>query len=304
MTFIPPPDSPNDPSGVPSAEIVIGEELVRHLLRTERPEFASLPIYFFSSGWDNVMIRLGDKMMIRIPRRSVGGFLIKQEQRWLPTLAPRLPIKVPVPIHIGKPTDRFPWHWSILPWFEGGPASKNRISKSEVTVLVQFLKALHQPTPKGAPINPYRGIPLQDCAEKMSSRIAQSRISSKISAEIRQIWQDGLLAKAPTNSVWIHGDLHPMNILLVEGKIEAIIDWGDVTAGDSATDLASIWMLFYDQETRQQALTEYGVAGNHDTIARARAWAALFGVMMLDAGSVNDQNLANLGSQILANLEV
>ncbi len=288
--------------GVPEAEINIDVDLVQRLVASERPDLATLPISLLGSGWDNVMMRLGSDLLIRIPRREVGGILIEREQRWLPQIAADLPIPAPIPIHCGEPTSFFPWKWSLLPWIDGLTAADEELDGSDAVRFGRFLRELHRPAPENAPKNSFRGIPLLDRDEGIRERMERPRVANEISEEARAVWTAGVSA-APTNErVWLHGDLHTRNVLVADGSIAAVIDWGDLTAGDPANDGAAIWMLYSRPEDRVRALEAAGRADDEAFIARSRAWGILFGVTMLDAGAINDPSLADVGRAILANV--
>lgn len=287
--------------GTPKAEIAIDKQLVQRLLEVQHPDFAKLPLQHFDTGWDNVLFQLGATYLVRLPRRKVAAQLLRNEQIWLPQLASHLPIDIPVPIRTGQPTDDYPWHWSILPWFKGKTANIAPPAPDEAIRMAQFLKALHRPAPSTAPVNPFRGTPLSTNAAKVATRL--HRLASKtnlITPTIQQLWHDALAARPATQSGWLHGDLHPRNVIVHHQTIRAIIDWGDITAGDAATDLACFWMLFESQQTRQQALQVY--APDADLLARAKGWALYFATVLLDTGLVDNPTHAEIGRCILERL--
>jgi aminoglycoside phosphotransferase (APT) family kinase protein len=289
----------NPPVGTPLAEVDITTDLVQLLLATQHPDLADLPLQLAESGWDNVIYRLGDTMAVRLPRRAAAADLIRHEQIWLPQIANRLPLPISAPLRTGTPTQGYPWHWSILPWLHGHPADQQALAASETARLGQFLHALHIPAPANAPANPVRGVPLAQRADAVAARIRNLREHTEaITPAIEQIWHAALQAPPATEHCWLHGDLHPRNVLADHGMLTGIIDWGDITAGDPATDLAAIWMLFGDPIAQQQALASYGSA-NNTTILRAKGWAVLFGVMLLDSGRIDNPRNAALGARIL-----
>ena len=289
-------------TGVPPAEIDIDGSLVKRLLADQHPDLADLPIRELDAGWDNVMFRLGDELIVRVPRRALGGELIERELWGLPQVAGNLPIPVPVPIRSGRPTDYYPWSWSILPWIEGEPVLSRKIAASEAESLARFLRELHRPAPERAAANPFRGVPLSMRDEMIQTRMNSPLVVDEIGDDIRSIWKAGVEAELYEGRLWLHGDLHPKNVLVRDEKIAGIIDWGDITAGDPATDLAALWMLFEDPDLRIDAMRTYC----NDTdppaplLLRSRAWSALFGITMLDAGAVNEPALADLGRVILS----
>ena len=287
--------------GIPAAEVHIDLALVAALIREQFPQYAGRSVQHFASGWDNVIVRLGPDLLVRLPRRKVAVSLIEHEQRWLPVLAPRLPIPVPEPIHAGRPSARFPWPWSITRWIPGESVDVSGLQSEEALRLAAFLKALHQPAPDEAPNNPVRGVPLVTRAAAVAERMARlKRKTEQLSARILTTWREGLEAPLGTERHWLHGDLHPQNILAAEGRIVGIIDWGDLCGGDVATDLAALWMLF-DRPDRQKALAAYGGI-DEATLARAKGWAVFFGVVLLDTGLVDDERQAKVGAATLARI--
>jgi aminoglycoside phosphotransferase (APT) family kinase protein len=288
--------------GTPAAEFSIDEALVAELLAAQHPDLADKPLRAVDSGWDNAMFRLGDELAVRLPRRAIAGTIIQHEQRWLPELAPRLSIPVPVPCRIGKPASGYPCNWSVVPWIKGVPADECAPETSEASVFARFLCALHTPAPPDAPSNSFRGVPLHQRVSSVDERIARLATRTQlISPAIKSIWRQALSAPLDYSKTWLHGDLHPRNVLVEAGQITGVIDWGDITAGDCAADLASIWSLFSASEARQEALATYNVV-TEATLHRAQGWAVLFGVMLLDTGLVDDPRHATIGERILRRL--
>ncbi|MDE0421818.1 MAG: aminoglycoside phosphotransferase family protein [Gammaproteobacteria bacterium] len=291
----------DNPVGTPPAEIPIDVALVRSLVRTQVPGYASYRIRPIGSGWDNVMMRLGTDLLVRLPRRAIAAILIEEEQRWLPELSLRLPIDVPVPIHVGRPSKDYPWPWSIVRWLPGEGADRSPPNSDAGRRLASFLSCLHRAPPAGARVNPVRGVPLATRADPFGERMERlARATDAITPAVRAAWHDALAASPGTERLWLHGDLHPLNILVRRGRITGVIDWGDLTAGDVATDLAAFWMLF-DAPTRERALAAYGPVDDHMR-ARAMGWAILFGVLLLDTGLMDHPRHAAVGAAILRRL--
>jgi aminoglycoside phosphotransferase (APT) family kinase protein len=285
----------------PAAEVTIDAGLVKTLLRAQYPDLAHRRIEPCASGWDNAIFRLGDDLCVRLPRRAASAALLKNEQRWLPTLSERLPLPIPAPVCIGLACADYPWSFSVLPWLTGVTADQSDLLADEGIVLAKFLMALHTPAPPSAPHNPYRGVPLSQRAAAVEERMQRmDRSTHLVGNAIRSIWEDALAAPIDVDSTWIHGDLHARNVLLHEQRLRAIIDWGDLCAGDRATDLASIFMWLPDPGSRAIAMTEYG--GSKATWQRARGWAVLFGLMLLETGLTDNPPHAAMGARILRNL--
>lgn len=287
----------------PAAEIQIDAELVRRLLAEQHPELAELPIVPFASGWDNEMFRLGREYLVRLPRRQASAELIASEQRWLPELAPRLPVPIPVPVRIGKPGLGYPWNWSVIKWIEGEEAINHSLSPNQAAQFGRFLRALHQAAPADAPYNPVRGVPLSQRVQTDRARLERlAAQTSLITPRIWRLWEDAIAAPIDTAPTWLHGDLHPRNVLVAGDQISAVIDWGDICAGDSANDLNALWVLFDRPETRQIVLEAYGPV-SEPTLLRARAWALLLGAILLETGRNDYPPFAVVGERVLRQLD-
>ena len=266
----------------PAAEVVVDTETVRALLKAQHPDLSDLPVQETASGWDNFIFRLGEEMSVRLPRRLASVAMLQHEQRWLPVIAPQLPIPVPAPLRIGKPGDQYPWPWSIVPWLSGETADLVPLTADQAKPLARFLRALHVAAPADAPKNHSRGVPLQQRAiavQERMQRLAQK--TSLANSTVCKIWQSALEAPPAELSTWFHGDLHPQNVLVEDGELTGVIDWADIAAGDSATDLASIWMLLPTVAARETAIAEYGSV-SPATWSRALGWAINLGTLLLE----------------------
>lgn len=287
------------PHDKPAAEVEVDEALVRHLLRHQHPDLADRPLVLLGAGWDNALWRVGDDLIARLPRRELAAHLVAHEQQWLPVLAPHLPLPVPVPVRIGSPDDRYRWSWSIVPYLPGVRAmdAAPRDPDEAATAVGRFIAALHRPAPADAPPNPYRGVPLADRDDRTLGWVDQ--LAELIDAPaVRRCWiahRDLPGWSGPP--VWLHGDLHPNNLLVDEGRISAVVDFGDLTAGDPATDLAVAWTLLPApaRSTLRQAV------GTVDDVTwhRARGWALSLALAYL-AHSADDPSFARLGRRAIA----
>ena len=289
-------------TGTPPAEVHIDQALVRALIQAQHPEFATLEISPIDTGWDNAIFRLGTEFAVRLPRRTLAAELIRHEQQWLPHVARQVPIPIPSPVHIGAPGCGYPWFWSIVPWIAGEPADLAPPGPDQAVRLAGFLRALHVKAPNQAPLNPWRGVPLCNRAasvEERFQRLADRKVF--MPPGILGTWRSALRARVDAFPTWIHGDLHPRNVLTKDGRLTGIIDWGDITSGDRATDLAAVWMLFSDRIARERALLYYGA--DTDTVLRAKGWAVLFGVMLLDTGIQDHPRHAAIGGTTLRQLQ-
>jgi aminoglycoside phosphotransferase (APT) family kinase protein len=271
---------------------------VRQLLREQHPDLCELPLSDSVEGWDNHMFRLGDELAVRLPRRGASADLIENEQRWLPQLARQVPLPIPAPIRTGRPGCGFPWRWSVVPWLTGDTAldAPHLDIAVMAKTIARFLRSLHLPAPSEAPVNPWRGVPLAERTELLHRGLThlEDRVDR---AAILDVWQLALAA-APWRGprVWIHGDLHPANLLIRNGHLSAVIDFGDLTAGDPSTDLSVAWMLLppAHRAVFRAACRPASNPVDEDMWMRARGWALALGVAYV-ANSNDDEPLASLG---------
>jgi aminoglycoside phosphotransferase (APT) family kinase protein len=260
----------------PAAEFAVDVPLVRALLRDQHPDLAELPLEVVAEGWDNVIVRLGDLLAVRLPRRAAAARLIEHEQRWLPDIARRVAPVVPVPdpVRIGRPALGFPWSWSVVRWLPGAPAADRVGGERMGEQLAAFLDLLHRPAPPDAPENPVRAVPLATRTEALLTRLSTQDVPR--ARELAALWRAAAARPAHTAPpVWVHGDLHPFNVLVDPGpdralRLTAVIDFGDVTAGDPAVDVATAWLTL---DGAGRAVLRERLAVDDDTWERARGWA-------------------------------
>jgi aminoglycoside phosphotransferase (APT) family kinase protein len=294
----------------PEADIHVDEALVARLISAQHPDLLA-PLRLVADGWDNEIFRLGDDLAVRIPRRQVAAELIAYEQTWLPRLAARLPVVVPAPVRNGAPSDMFPWPWSIVRWVDGVdgadlPAAERA---SVARPLAEFVAALHTVAPDDAPHNPVRGVPLAARDSAVRSRLSQLAERTDVSG-LTAHWERALDAPPWDGPpIWLHGDLHPGNLLLGGDhrpnrarSLAAVIDFGDLTAGDPATDLATAWLTF-EPDAREvfRARLDELTPIDPETWVRALGWAVAMG-SALAAHSDDNPRMASLGAHALAQL--
>lgn len=283
---------------MPAAEVNIDAALVRGLLTDQHSDLAGLPLHSRRFGWDNVLFRLGDELVVRLPRRGAAATLVEHEQRWLPQLAPALPLPIPVPVRVGRPALGYPWSWSIVPWFPGETAAQRPPEPMDdaAATLGRFLAALHQPAPEDAPVNPFRGVPLAARADRFDTVVESLGPMIDRRAVLDQ-WRVCLEAVSWAGpALWIHGDLHPANLVVHQGRLVAVIDFGDLTASDPATDLSVAWMLL---PLDSRAVFRRSVGDVDDaTWIRARGWALALALVYL-ANSADNPMIANVGRRTL-----
>ncbi|WP_134661820.1 MULTISPECIES: aminoglycoside phosphotransferase family protein [unclassified Amycolatopsis] len=274
---------------MPTPEVTA--DLVRDLLRDQHPDLAGLPIRKVSGGWGNQMWRLGDELAVRVQRMDPTPELQLKERRWLPALAPRLPLPVPAPVRFGEPSERFPKHWTVMTWVPGEPLDHGTISRGvhAADTLADFLRALHVEAPADAPIAADRGAHPRDCTGGFEEFLEAVALDS-LADDVRAVWDDAVAARAWEGPpVWVHGDLHPANVVVSEGTLSGIVDFGDLFAGDPAWDLAAAWVLL-PAGTAARFFESYARA-DEAAIRRARGLAAMKGLFLILMGQNGDQGL-------------
>lgn len=232
-------------------QIDTDEHLVRRLLADQFPQWGELPVTAVpTSGTENAIYRLGDEMAVRLPYRPVKDDQIDKLERWLPRLAPQLPLSIPEPLARGAPSDEYPTAWSIVRWLEGEEATLERLDDpvEAARTLAEFVCALIAIDTAGGPApgthNFWRGVSLaaRDGITRRCIRESEGLVDA---AAVTQAWERDLAApvwdEPPT---WLHGDLASDNMLAKNGRLSAVIDWGGLGVGDPATELQPAWNLF------------------------------------------------------------
>ena len=258
-------------------ELDIDASLVRRLLASQFPHWAELPIERIEpTGTDNAIYRLGDDMVVRLPRVARTVATLEKERAWLPRLAPRLPLAVPVPLAEGMPAEGYPWVWSVYRWLDGVDATVEPIADlgRAASDLARFVAALQAIDPAGGPPpgahNFFRGEPLAARDAAVRSSIAALRDAIDVDAVTAE-WEAALRApewRRPP--VWIHGDLDARNVLVQGGRLSAVIDWGALGVGDPACDVMVAWKLL-SVDTRGAFREALSI--DDATWARGRGWA-------------------------------
>ena len=263
-------------------EVLTDEALVRRLLGQQFPEWAGLPVrYVPSSGTDNDVYRVGDGLVARLPRIAWATEQVAKEARWLPRLAPHLPLAVPAPVAVGRPGEGYPYVWAVHEWLPGTDAGSGVADLDRVAVdLAAFVRALQAVDTTGAPARPPggRGGPLgeRDDDVRRSIHLLGDRIDGR--AAIRS-WEESL--EVPDWSgpdVWVHGDLLPGNLLVASDRLSAVIDFGGLGVGDPACDLQGAWNLFCGP-SRRRFLEELDV--DEGIRLRGRGWVVSQAVIAL-----------------------
>lgn len=273
--------------------LMIDASLARRLVAAQFPQWKDLPLKpVASSGWDNRTFHLGQNMLVRMPSGSEYALQVEKEQLWLPKLAPLLPLPIPTPVAIGVPAEGYPWKWSIYRWLEGEAASTAPIADlcDFAKSLAQFLIALQNIDATGGP-SPglhsfYRGGSLE--IYDSETRHALAALKGKIDvATAAAIWETALATTWQRSPVWVHGDISAGNLLVQHGRLCGVIDFGQLTVGDPACDLAIAWTLF---EGESQEIFRALLPLDAGTWARGRAWT-LWKAMIIAAGLTDTNNI-------------
>jgi aminoglycoside phosphotransferase (APT) family kinase protein len=263
-------------SSVPPDPPVIDAPLARRLIESQFPQWSHLPITTVEvDGWDNRTFRLGSELTVRLPSADQYAQQVDKEQRWLPVLAPQLPLPIPVPVAQGEPDCGFPYPWSVYRWLDGEIASRQSIRNlpSFATALARFLTALGRLDATGGPApgehNFYRGGPLATYEDETLHAIGAlgKRIPAKT---IRRVWDDAMTSSWDREPVWFHGDVAAANLLVRDGRLAAVIDFGSSGVGDPACDMVIAWTLLTGA-SRATFRAELDV--DAATWSRGRGWA-------------------------------
>ncbi|MDE3009087.1 MAG: phosphotransferase [Acidobacteriota bacterium] len=281
----------------PDAEFLVTTSLVRELLRRQHPEFAQLTLRRAGEGFDNVQFRLGADLVVRLPRRAIGAELVVKEIEWLAEVTRDLPVTTPAPVVAGHPEDVYPWPWAIERWIEGraGDGVALATRAANVDVIVEILRGLRRPAPSTAPRNPVRGCALVARQQAFLEHLGALEGNRH---EWLDRWAWARDAAAPNEETWLHGDLHPGNLIFRDGTLVGVVDFGDLGVGDPATDLAGALLLVPFATTLEIVAQLQPEA---DELRRALGWGMLFASVFLSLGS-RRASYARVGDLARANV--
>lgn len=274
----------------PPAEVQIDNALVTALLKSQFPDLAGLPLGSRQEGWDNVTIRLGEELAVRLPRRSYGATLVATEFGWLPRVSAEWTFRLPRLVRMGEPGVGYPWRWSVVTWLEGKIAYDAPLSADGARDLGRALAEVHVVAQANAPRNPFRSTSLASRAERFDLRLQALTVrygNAVHSDAALTIFQQGAIQE-PGPVTWTHLDLHGRNVITLEGRLSGILDWGDAAAGDPASDLGQALTLVGSEhfEELSRAYADAGGAAapqghlSASTTARIRAEAVAHAVML------------------------
>lgn len=292
-------------SGFPEAETSIDLALVERLVASQAPkQWVRLPISYLATGWDNEVYRLGERLLVRVPRRALAAQLAERERLWLDRAAADSGLDLSAPLFSGMPTAEYPWSFSICRYVPGvSAAGISRVQRDHYArQFTGYLRSLHAVAPPEAPRSAFRGRPLRELDDATRGRIELLPTAQRPAAQ--SIWEAGLKAAEYNGPAhWLHGDPHPHNTIVQNGpdgfELAALVDFGDLCAGDPSSDLGMLW-LHFSADSRDSALAEYGVLKGSDTWLRSRAWALRYAMLTSPLGP--DDPLGRIGLGTLRGL--
>ncbi|WP_306216039.1 aminoglycoside phosphotransferase family protein [Actinoplanes sp. RD1] len=251
-------------------EVTAGPETVTALLAAQCPQWAGLPLRPAGAGTENTMWRLGDDLLVRLPRTAEKAAPLRKERTWLPRLAPQLSLPIPEPVFAGAPGPGFPLPWAVFRWIDGSPPGPGTVTDWPAfgADLAAFVRQLHAiplaGATRGGELSWYRGGSLRDCAGW----------DLQLTGRLAELWQAALTLPDPDRPpVWLHGDLRPANLLARDGRLAAVIDFGALSVGWPDAEHAAVW----DLPAPARAAYREALALDDLTWQRARAWAIVVG---------------------------
>ena len=290
------------------AEKELTEALARRLINEQFPELSASNIEPIGAGWDNTAYRVDDTWLFRFPRRQVAVPAIETECAVLPRIASPLPLTVPNPQFVGQPSDLFPWPFAGYRWIAGQTACVANLSDEERSAaappLASFLRTLHAlPVPAGAPADTLRRFDLELRNRYIEERLESAKKAGLVRADqpLLRILEDVPADWSPSETTLVHGDLYVRHIVVnVQREVSAIIDWGDVHAGEPAGDLSIAWSFL--GAARDRFREAYGDIDD-ESWHMARYRALLYGVTLAVFGDrTSDEALVREAQRILRNV--
>jgi aminoglycoside phosphotransferase (APT) family kinase protein len=279
----------------------INTDLVRRLINKQFPQWADLPVTpVEKGGYDNFTFHLGDEMSVRLPRDEGHAPQVEKEALWLPRLKPHLSLPIPAPLAKGKPDEEYPFFWSVNRWIEGETLRHDNISDmnefaTELSMFIRELQSIDASNgPAGGEHNYFRGCPLTVYNDWTLS--ALETLGGLVDKEkCMKIWNQAIASEWTKKPVWIHGDIAPGNLLVNNGKLSAVIDFGIMAVGDPAIELTMAW-TFFDDKSRKVFLKS--VSLDTETENRARGWA-LWKALITYAGEEKESVSAREAKKVI-----
>ncbi len=277
--------------------------LVQRLVSRQFPQWADLPISLVQpGGFDYTTFRIGEEHAARLPNAARYISQAEKEFEWLPKLAPHLRLPISNPVAVGKPSDEYPWPWSVNRWLPGEIAHSAKINDLEQFArdIAEFLKELHKIGTTGGPLageeNFHRGGYVGTYDEQTRTAIASlgGRIVGKVATAI---WEEALASQWEKPGVWVHGDFAPLNLLVNNGKLSAVIDFGRIGVGDPACDLVIAWTFFVG---REREVFREAMELDDATWARARGWALWKAAILTDWNGGSDSRVVADAPRVLS----
>jgi aminoglycoside phosphotransferase (APT) family kinase protein len=262
----------------------VDADLVGRLLAQQFPQWARLePVRLEPGGSDHVIFRLGDTMSVRLPRGDWAAAQARKEATWLPRIAPLLPLATPVPLALGGPAFGYPWHWSVTRWLDGTTPAVEGIADPRRTAeeLAEYVRALHSlPAAHRMVPGPHPDLAFAPLAGRdEATRAAIAAVGDVFDSDaMTEVWEGAL--RTPSwerdhEPVWCHGDLHTGNLLTVDGRLTAVIDFGGLCVGDPALDLMIAFTLM---SAGSRGVFRAALGLDEDTWRRGRGWALATGL--------------------------
>ncbi|MFI0809145.1 aminoglycoside phosphotransferase family protein [Streptomyces echinatus] len=288
------------PQRMHADELDLDAPLVQRLVARRFPRWAALPVRrLASSGTENAMFRLGADLVVRLPRRPAAVPDVTRERHVLARLAPLLPVAVPEPLGVGGPDEDFPWPWAVYRWLEGRNPVAGAVADPERLAgdLGAFVRALRRiPRQDGPP--GYRAGPLRDRDEPTRAAIAE--LAGQVDTDaVTACWEQALRAPEHTGPVWAHGDLSPGNVLVEDGRLSAVIDFGTAGVGDRAVDLIVAWNLL---PATARDTFRAAVGADDAEWARGRGWALSISLIQLPYYRHTNPALAENSRHVIAEI--
>lgn len=250
-------------------------DLAKKLIFEQFPQWSHLEIKpVKNSGHDNRTFHLGNDLTIRLPSGKEYEPQIQKEAKWLPVLAQHLSLPITAPVAKGKPTPEYPLAWSINRWLVGETVTHTNVDLQKFAIeLARFLKELEainaENGPQAGAHNFYRGGDLAVYIEEFEQALTQLPAGPQRN-HYQDIWTTALATKWEKKTVWVHGDIAVGNLLVNDGHLSGVIDFGILGTGDPACDLVMAW-TFFDSKSRKAFKEEMGL--DDTTWQRGKGWA-------------------------------